>query len=119
MMQNRSNRNLLFGSRSAASASGGDVQTESLEADNQRGVDRIGGSASAMKDIAIAIDADVADQNKVLDTVDRRFETTTAVVANAMNSLNDLVNDRTGTKLSTIIGATFAVLVVAYLFLKR
>lgn len=115
-MQNRTNRNLLFGNRTGGAP--GDLQTEALESENQRGVERLGGSANAMKDIAIAIEADVADQNKVLEGVDRRFENANSVLASTMNTLNELVNDRTGTKLSTLIGGTFALLLLAYMFLK-
>lgn len=124
MMQNRSNRNLLFGGRGAGGGAGGaggagDAQTESLESDNQRGVERLGGSAVAMKDIALAIEADVSGQNKMLEGVDRRFDSSQQAVANAVAALNELVSDRTGTKLSTLIGGVFVVLVVAYLFLRR
>jgi uncharacterized membrane protein len=117
MMQNRANRNLLFGGRGTGGV--GDVVTESLEADNQRGVERLGGSAGAMKDIALAIEADVADQNNMLDGVDRRLDHTNNVVITTFAALSELVNDRTGAKMSTLVGGMFVVLVVAYLVLRR
>lgn len=118
-MQNRSNRNLLFGGRGAGAApADGDLQSESLESENQRGVERLGGSAGAMKDIAIAIEADVTDQNKALAGVDRRFESTSSVVTKTMAALNDLAIDRSATKIGKVVGGFFTVLFVAYLWLR-
>lgn len=117
MMQNRSNRNLLFGGRGGNAAS--DAHGEGLEAENQRGVERLGGSAVAMKDIALAIEADVSDQNDMLEGVGRRFDSTSSVVGNAVSALNEMVNDRTGVKLWKLIGGVFVTLVIAYLFLRR
>lgn len=116
-MQNRTNRNLLFGGRSGPAA--GDAGTEAFEADNQRGIDRLGGSAGAIKDIAIAIEADVSDQNRMLDGVDKRFESANGLVASTLESLKDLVNDRTGTRMTTLIAAAFAMFVVLYLLIRK
>jgi hypothetical protein len=117
MVQNRTNRNLLFGGR--AGNVGGDAHAEALEADNQRGVERLGGSAVAMKDIALAIEADVSEQNKMLESVDRRFDRASNVIASTLSALNELVNDRIGTRLCTLIGGVFAVLVFSYLLFPR
>lgn len=75
-MQNRSNRNLLFGARATA---GGELPTtaaataeaNALEADNQRAVEQLRGSAGSMKDIALHIDSDVVEQNRMLDRMVR------------------------------------------------
>lgn len=75
MMQNRTNRNLLFGGRAAGPGGTGAAvgepvdaaESEALEADNQAGVDKLRGSAGTMKDIALQVDAAVNDQNRMLD----------------------------------------------------
>lgn len=69
-MQNRTNRNLLFGgSRPSAgvaeNAGNGDAQA--LETDNQQSLEHLRGSAGTMKDIALQVDASVNDQNRMLD----------------------------------------------------
>lgn len=116
-MQNRTSRNLLFGTRAAHPS--GSADTESLEAENQRAVDRLGGSASSVKDIAIAIDADVADQNRLLDRVDKRFDTTSSVITSTLTALNDLVNDRTAFKMSSLVVFFFVVMVILYFLSRR
>lgn len=68
-MQNRTNRGLLFGSRASAGADlpSSAPEADALEVDNQRAIEALRGSAGSMKDIAIHIDADVVDQNRLLD----------------------------------------------------
>lgn len=116
-MQNRSNRNLLFGGRTGPA--GGDASTEAFEADNQRGLERLGGSAGTMKDIAIAIEADVNGQNKMLEGVDKRFDSANGLVETTLGALNDLVNDGTGMRLTSLIGLVFVGLLVLYFFFFR
>lgn len=72
-MQNRTNRNLLFGARASAGSElpASAQEADALELDNQRAVDALRGSAGSMKDIAIHIDADVSDQNRMLDRMVR------------------------------------------------
>lgn len=66
MMQNRSNRNLLFGGRAdaastaAAPAPASSSELDAMEADNQGGVDALRGSAGMMKDVSAALLRDAA-----------------------------------------------------------
>jgi hypothetical protein len=116
-MQSRSNRNLLFGGRAAQPT--GDATTELVEAENQRGVDRLGGSACSMKDIAIAIEADVTAQNAMLDRVDGRFDHSAGVVASTLNALNGLVEEgRNSATMAKLIAALFAVMLLLYLVFR-
>jgi hypothetical protein len=116
MIQSRTHRALLFGGRPPSSA--GDASTDALEIENQRSVDRMGGSTSMMKDVAIAIEADVADQNKLLDRADKRFDSTASVVDKTLSALNEMVNDRTGTRLCYLVAGFFGVLLIAYVVLR-
>lgn len=116
-MQNRGNRNLLFGTRPTGFV--GNATTESLEADNQRAVERLGGSATSMRDVAVAIDGEVADQKKILDRVDVRFDSTSNVVSSTLAQLNDLVSDRTAVKMSSAVAAFFVLLLVLYYLYRR
>lgn len=116
-MQSRGNRGLLFGARGSGPV--GDSSTEGLESENQRGVDRLGGSAVAMKDIAIAIEADVADQNRLLDRVDKRFDSTADVVSRTLRAMQDLASDRTGSRMCTIIAGFFVTLLILYFMARR
>lgn len=71
-MQNRANRNLLFGSRAITGpevASMGD--TEALESDNQQSIEHLRGSAGTIKEIALQVDSSVNDQNRMLDRMVR------------------------------------------------
>jgi hypothetical protein len=116
MIQNRTNRALLFGGRPSFSA--GDASTDALEIENQRSVDRLGGSTSMMKDVAIAIEADVADQNRLLDRVDKRFDSSVSVVDKTLSALNEMVTDRTGARLCYLVGGFFGVLFITYVVLR-
>jgi hypothetical protein len=116
MMENRSKRSLLLGGRTSAVL--GDSTTELVEIENQRKVERLGGSAAMMKDVAIAIEANVVDQNKLLDRVDRRFDSTSSAVEKTLSVLKEMVNDRTGSRLCFLVGGFFGILVVGYFIFK-
>ena len=68
-MQNRTNRNLLFGARASTGPADPNVTKdgEAMESDNQTSIEHLRGSASTMKDIALQIDNSVTDQNRMLD----------------------------------------------------
>lgn len=120
-MQNRTNRNLLFGSRATSGADTGasTSETDGLEIDNQRAVEQLRGSAGTIKELAIHIDADVVDQNRVLDRMDKRFDNSNSLLSQTSQLLNQMVSDRIGTRMCTLIAAFFfALLVLYYLFGK-
>lgn len=67
-MQNRTNRNLLFGARATSGVdAAATADSEALENDNQQSIENLRGSAGTMKDIALQVDASVNDQNRMLD----------------------------------------------------
>jgi hypothetical protein len=116
MIENRSKRSLLFGGRTSAVL--GDSATEAVEIENQRNVERLGGSAAMMKDVAIAIETDVVNQNKMLVSVDRRFDSTSSAVERTLFVLKDMVNDRARSRLCSFVGGFFGILVVGYYIFK-
>lgn len=81
-MQNRTNRNLLFGARASAGSElpASAAEADALELDNQRAVDALRGSAGSIKDIAIHIDTDVSDQNRMLDRMVRSQPTASSAL---------------------------------------
>lgn len=120
-MQNRTNRNLLFGSRATSAADAAVLGTEAdaLEIDNQHAVEQLRGSAGAIKELAIHIDSDVTNQNRMLDRVDKRFDNSNSLLSQTSRSLNQMVSDRTGTRMCTLIAAFFVGLLVLYYFFKN
>lgn len=78
-MQNRTNRNLLFGARAPGAEIGSNGEGEALEADNQQSLEHLRGSAGTMKDIALQVDASVNDQNRVLDRMVSRAGTKASI----------------------------------------
>ena len=79
-MQNRSNRSLLFGSRGGGGGSGGGgekdnaTDLDAMEAQNQAGVDGLRAPASQMKQLAMHIERDVNEQNRMLERMETRFD---------------------------------------------
>lgn len=120
-MQNRGSRALLFGSRatSGPGSTDGAHDIEALEADNQLGVEGLRGSAGMMKDIALHIETDVNDQNRMLDRVDKRFDSANSLINSTMQTLNDMVNDRTSSRMCAMIAAFFFFLVIMYYMMKK
>lgn len=69
---NRTNRGLLFGARPPPAAEQVNAQdSEAVENDNQNSIEHLRGSAGAIKDIALHVDASVNDQNRMLDKMVR------------------------------------------------
>lgn len=96
-MQNRSNRNLLFGARATAGPDQAALSdAEALENDNQQSIENLRGSAGTMKDIALQVDASVNDQNRMLDKmVCPNFATFFSVPLCAL-SIHGVFSDRRG-----------------------
>lgn len=120
-MQNRTNRNLLFGTRatSGPDASGMAAEADALELDNQRAVEQLRGSAGTIKDIAIHIDKDVIDQNRMLDRMDKRFDNANSLLAQTSNLLHEMVSDRTSSRMCSLVAAFLVALLALYYLLKK
>ncbi|CDF40957.1 Bet1 [Chondrus crispus] len=122
-MQNRTNRGLLFGARATAGgdlpSAGASGESDALEQDNQRAIEALRGSAGSMKDIAIHIDADVADHNRLLDRMDKRFDSANSLLAQTSHLLHQLVADRSSSRMCLLVAAFFAALALAYYLLRH
>lgn len=119
-MQNRTNRNLLFSSRVTSGVDTAALSSEAntLEVDNQRAVEQLRGSAGTIKELAIHIDTDVTNQNRMLDRVDKRFDHSNSLLSQTSQLLNQMVSDRTSIRICTLIAAFFVGLLVLYYLFK-
>lgn len=119
-MQNRSNRSLLFGSRGGGGGEKDNVtDLDAMEAQNQAGVDGLRAPASQMKQLAMHIERDVNDQNRMLDRMDTRFDNASNSINGVLSRLNEMANDNTSRKMCVLIAVFFFSLMAIYNFLKR
>jgi len=123
-MQNRSNRSLLFGSRGGGGVGGSAekdnvTDLDAMEAQNQAGVDGLRAPASQMKQLAMHIERDVNDQNRMLDRMDTRFDNASDSINGVLSRLNEMANDTTSRKMCLLIAIFFFSLVAIYNFMKR
>lgn len=102
-----------------AGANGNAKSMEALEMDNQRAVESLRGSAGAMKDLAISIDTDVNEQNRMLDRMDKRFDNTQGLLAQTTRLLREMTMDKTGTRMCSLIMALTIGLTVIYYWLRK
>lgn len=69
--------------------------------------------------IAIHIERDVGEQNRMLDRMDKRFDNASTSLGQTLSKLNELANDRGARQMCSLIGFFFVGMTLLYFLLKR